>query len=83
MLKAHGIKIPMGHGMARPRLLHGLGKLGPNDAVLLGDGTEALSHAALHALQATHVNVGLVVLPGCFFLGLGSLWAFLGSYNDP
>ena len=74
MLKAHGIKIPMGHGMARPRLLHGLGKLGPNDAVLLGDGTEALSHAALHALQATHVNVGLVVLPGCFFF---RAWKFV------
>mmetsp|Transcript_22564 Transcript_22564/g.36878 ORF Transcript_22564/g.36878 Transcript_22564/m.36878 type:complete len:349 (+) Transcript_22564:168-1214(+) len=43
-------------------LLHGLGKLGPNDAVLLGDGTEALSHAALHTLQATHVDVGLVIL---------------------
>ena len=51
-------------------LLHGLGKLGPDDAILLGNGTEALSHAALHALQATHVDVGLVVLPGCFFLGL-------------
>ena len=74
MLKAHGIKIPMGHGMARPRLLHGLGKLGPNDAVLLGDGTEALSPAALHALQATHVNVGLVVLPGCFFF---RAWKFV------
>ena len=45
-----------------PRLLHGLGKLGPNQAVLLGNGAEALRHAALHALQAAHVDVGLLIL---------------------
>ena len=43
-------------------LLHGLGKLGPNDAVLLGNRAEALGHAALHTLQAAHVDMGLFVL---------------------
>ena len=43
-------------------LLHGLGKLGPNDAVLLGNRAEALGHAALHTLQAAHVDMRLFVL---------------------
>mmetsp|Transcript_70252 Transcript_70252/g.86194 ORF Transcript_70252/g.86194 Transcript_70252/m.86194 type:complete len:416 (+) Transcript_70252:181-1428(+) len=43
-------------------LLHCLGKLGPNKAVLLSNRTKALSHAALHALQATHVDMCLLIL---------------------
>ena len=45
-----------------PRLLHGLGEFGPHQAVLLGDGAKAFGHAALHALQAAHVDVGLLIL---------------------
>eukprot|EP00438_Fugacium_kawagutii_P014447 Skav223494 [mRNA] locus=scaffold1160:49873:61713:+ [translate_table: standard] len=48
--------------MVTVSLLHGLGELGPNDAVLLGDGAEALCHATLHALQSAHVNVSLLIL---------------------
>mmetsp|Transcript_70254 Transcript_70254/g.86199 ORF Transcript_70254/g.86199 Transcript_70254/m.86199 type:complete len:401 (-) Transcript_70254:53-1255(-) len=43
-------------------LLHGLCKLGPHNAVLLGNRAEALSHATLHALQAAHVDMGLFIL---------------------
>mmetsp|Transcript_27613 Transcript_27613/g.33726 ORF Transcript_27613/g.33726 Transcript_27613/m.33726 type:complete len:236 (-) Transcript_27613:568-1275(-) len=42
--------------------LHGLSKLSPNHSILLGNGPEALRHAAFHALQATHVNMGLLIL---------------------
>ena len=48
--------------MVAVSLLHGLGKLGPNDAVLLGNRAEALGHAALHTLQAAHVDMRLFVL---------------------
>mmetsp|Transcript_39065 Transcript_39065/g.67622 ORF Transcript_39065/g.67622 Transcript_39065/m.67622 type:complete len:474 (+) Transcript_39065:97-1518(+) len=43
-------------------LLHALGELLPVQAVLLGDGAEALLHAALHALQTTHENVSVGLL---------------------
>mmetsp|Transcript_64779 Transcript_64779/g.131664 ORF Transcript_64779/g.131664 Transcript_64779/m.131664 type:complete len:409 (+) Transcript_64779:194-1420(+) len=48
--------------MVAVSLLHGLGKLRPNDAVLLSDGPEAFCHAALHTFQAAHVDVGLLIL---------------------
>merc|ERR1740123_1147789 len=43
-------------------LLHRLGKVDPDEAVLLGDRREALLHAALHALQSAHVYVGVGLL---------------------
>merc|ERR1719394_1379955 len=44
------------------RLLHALGELLPLRALLLRERTEALLHAALHALQPAHVDVGLRAL---------------------
>mmetsp|Transcript_44093 Transcript_44093/g.136729 ORF Transcript_44093/g.136729 Transcript_44093/m.136729 type:complete len:224 (-) Transcript_44093:254-925(-) len=43
-------------------LLHRLGKLNPDKAILLGDRTEALLHSPLHALQAAHVDVRVGLL---------------------
>mmetsp|Transcript_44089 Transcript_44089/g.136716 ORF Transcript_44089/g.136716 Transcript_44089/m.136716 type:complete len:242 (-) Transcript_44089:254-979(-) len=43
-------------------LLHFLGKLFPDEAALLRDGAEALLHAALHALEAAHVDVRVGLL---------------------
>ena len=48
--------------MVAVSFLHGFGKFGPNQAVLLCDGAKALCHAALHALQPAHVDVGLLIL---------------------
>merc|ERR1719277_1951041 len=48
--------------MVALRLLHALSKLRPDHAVLLGKRAEALLHAALHALQPAHVDVGLRAL---------------------
>merc|ERR1712190_42611 len=43
-------------------LLHALGELLPVHAALLGKRAEALLHATLHALQPTHIDVGLLAL---------------------
>mmetsp|Transcript_109548 Transcript_109548/g.283193 ORF Transcript_109548/g.283193 Transcript_109548/m.283193 type:complete len:413 (+) Transcript_109548:31-1269(+) len=48
--------------MVALRLLHALGELLPDHAVLLGERTEALLHAAFHALQPAHVDVSLRAL---------------------
>merc|ERR1719327_530073 len=43
-------------------LLHGFGKLLPVNTGLFCDWAKALGHATLHALEAAHVHVGLLVL---------------------
>lgn len=53
---------PRSEPQALARLLHGLCEFGPHQAVLLSDGAKAFGHAALHALQAAHVDVGLLIL---------------------
>mmetsp|Transcript_30678 Transcript_30678/g.83076 ORF Transcript_30678/g.83076 Transcript_30678/m.83076 type:complete len:263 (-) Transcript_30678:640-1428(-) len=45
-----------------PGLLHALGELAPDEPGLLRHGPEALLHAALHALEAAHVDVRVVLL---------------------
>merc|ERR1712187_384101 len=44
------------------RLLHLLGEVFPDLAILLGNRRKAFLHAALHALQAAHVDVSLGAL---------------------
>eukprot|EP00438_Fugacium_kawagutii_P036551 Skav231231 [mRNA] locus=scaffold813:246506:247397:- [translate_table: standard] len=48
--------------MVSVSLLHGLGKFSPHKSILLCNGSKALGHAAFHALQATHVNMRLLIL---------------------
>merc|ERR1712217_321387 len=43
-------------------LLHLLGEVLPDKAILLGNRRKALLHAALHALQPAHVDVSLGAL---------------------